>query len=279
MRAFALLVIIVATSCGRPGSPERGESQAAVVEPLPILDSRAATPNASQIDQPASVPTPAGIEIPSSPIAAVENATGRTAPRPSLVATVVVPEISVFRHPGGQDEVASFSERGTYGEPRVFLVREARERWLRVLLPMRPNGAEGWISSGDVRLSRHRFTGRVDLSERRLTVIRGANVILRRRVSIGQPESPTPTGLFFTTVVVRAPDPAGPYGPLAIGLSGFSDVYTEFNGGPGQIAIHGTNAPHLIGQDVSAGCVRMRNEDVLRVADLLPLGTPVRIVR
>lgn len=161
----------------------------------------------------------------------------------------------------------------------MFLVREFRKRWLRVLVPARPNGAEGWISSRDVRLTRDRFRVRVDLSQRGLTVFRGGRVILRRMVSIGRPESPTPSGLFFITVVARAPEPTGPYGPLALGLSGFSEVYTEFGGGDGQIAIHGTNTPQLIGQAVSAGCVRMLNHDVLRLAEFLPKGTPVRITR
>jgi lipoprotein-anchoring transpeptidase ErfK/SrfK len=130
-----------------------------------------------------------------------------------------------------------------------------------------------------VTLSRHRYAVRVDLSERRLTLSRGARVVLRRSVAVGGSGSPTPAGLFFTTILATATDRNGPYGPVAYGLSGFSEVFTEFAGGNGQIAIHGTNAPHLIGQAVSAGCVRMRNEDVVRLAHVAPLGTPVRIVR
>jgi len=228
----------------------------------------------------AAEPTPAAIEAeePTPGLAAAET-NGPTVRPPSLVAKVIVPEIPVFRHPGAQDRFASFSRRGSFGEPRVFLVREAKGRWLRVLLPMRPNEAEGWISSGDVQLSRHRFRVRVDLSDRRLTTFRGQEVVLRGSVSIGRQESPTPSGLFFTTVLARAPNPSGPYGPLALGLSGYSEVYTEFQGGNGQIAIHGTNAPALIGQAVSAGCVRMRNDDIMQLARFLPLGTPVRIIR
>lgn len=41
--------------------------------------------------------------------------------------------------------------------------------------------------------------------------------------------------------------------------------------------IHGTTEPHLIGKQVSHGCVRMRNEDVEELYDILPMGTKVAI--
>jgi lipoprotein-anchoring transpeptidase ErfK/SrfK len=43
------------------------------------------------------------------------------------------------------------------------------------------------------------------------------------------------------------------------------------------VAIHGTNAPWLIGQAVSHGCIRVHNSVIRRLARLLPLGTPVRV--
>ena len=45
----------------------------------------------------------------------------------------------------------------------------------------------------------------------------------------------------------------------------------------GYIGIHGTNVPELIPGRISHGCIRMRNADVLRLAQLMPLGTPVTI--
>jgi L,D-transpeptidase YbiS len=44
------------------------------------------------------------------------------------------------------------------------------------------------------------------------------------------------------------------------------------------IYIHGTNEEHLIGQPASHGCVRMRNEDIARLFDLVEAGTEVEIV-
>lgn len=279
----ALAVSLLAASCGGSGPPWSGGRERSILEPSTVERSVVglagpgiASSTLSDVDQPA--PATAALDTATTP-----NVEREAEPEPkvstsSLVARAIVPEIAAFRRPGGPN-LASFATPGPYGEPKVFLVREARERWLRVLLPMRPNGVEGWVRRADVRLSRHRFAVHVDLGTQLLTAFRGSNVILRRNVSGGLPHSPTPTGLFYVTVLARAPDPTGPYGPLALGLSAFSDVYAEFNGGNGQVAIHGTNSPQLIGQPASAGCVRMVNNDVLRLASLIPLGTPVRITR
>ena len=42
-------------------------------------------------------------------------------------------------------------------------------------------------------------------------------------------------------------------------------------------ALHGTNRPETIGRAVSHGCVRLRNEDISKLYDLVPIGTPVFI--
>jgi lipoprotein-anchoring transpeptidase ErfK/SrfK len=41
--------------------------------------------------------------------------------------------------------------------------------------------------------------------------------------------------------------------------------------------IHGTNNPASIGQAVSHGCIRLRNEDVTQLYHLVTVGTPVFI--
>jgi lipoprotein-anchoring transpeptidase ErfK/SrfK len=42
-------------------------------------------------------------------------------------------------------------------------------------------------------------------------------------------------------------------------------------------ALHGTNRPETVGQAVSHGCVRLRNEDIARLYEMVPVGTPVYI--
>jgi lipoprotein-anchoring transpeptidase ErfK/SrfK len=77
--------------------------------------------------------------------------------------------------------------------------------------------------------------------------------------------------------LLQPPDPNGVYGAFAYGLSGFSNVLTSFAGGEGVVGIHGTNDPSSIGKDVSAGCIRMSNEGIKKLAARLPLGVPVEI--
>jgi hypothetical protein len=42
-------------------------------------------------------------------------------------------------------------------------------------------------------------------------------------------------------------------------------------------ALHGTNNPASIGQSVSHGCIRLRNEDIAQLYEMVPIGTPVFI--
>jgi lipoprotein-anchoring transpeptidase ErfK/SrfK len=197
----------------------------------------------------------------------------------TLVAEANGVRVAVFRHPNADRRWTSFKRVGAFGTPPVFLVEESRDDWLRVLLPMEPNGSEGWIRGRDVKLNSHSFRIEVDLSARRLTAYRDDEVLLRETVAVGKPSTPTPTGRFFTTVLVKPDDPSGVYGPFAWGLSAYSEALETFAGGDGQVAIHGTNAPWFIGDAVSHGCIRIRNEAIRKLARLLPLGTPVDITR
>lgn len=42
-------------------------------------------------------------------------------------------------------------------------------------------------------------------------------------------------------------------------------------------SLHGTNRPETVGRSVSHGCVRLRNEDIAALYDMVPIGTPVYI--
>jgi lipoprotein-anchoring transpeptidase ErfK/SrfK len=73
-----------------------------------------------------------------------------------------------------------------------------------------------------------------------------------------------------------APDSAGPFGPAAIGISAFSPALTHSaQGGP--VAIHGTNRLDLLGAAVANGCIRVRNDLLLRLWEFAREGTPVTI--
>ncbi len=148
--------------------------------------------------------------------------------------------------------------------------------WYEVLLPVRPNGTLGYIPADAVALSTTPYRIVVDRSAFRLTLWRGAEVVARMPIGLGTGKTPTPVGRFYLISLLRPPDPGTIYGSFAYGLSGYSEVLTDWEGG-GVVGLHGTNDPTSIGRKASAGCIRMRNEDIEKLVPLLPLGTPVEI--
>jgi hypothetical protein len=148
--------------------------------------------------------------------------------------------------------------------------------WLRITLPVLPNGTQGWVprdALGAYETSHHRLV--ISLRERRLTLFARGRVVLRAPVGIGESRWPTPRGRFLVRNRLEGyTDPA--YGPVAFGLSARSSTLTDWPAG-GFIGIHGTDRPELIPGAVSHGCVRLRNAEMLRLARLMPVGTPVEI--
>jgi hypothetical protein len=151
--------------------------------------------------------------------------------------------------------------------------------WMRVRLPGRPNGRKGWIRAERTRSSSTTWHIAVDLSQRRVSVYRDGRVERRFPAIVGSPATPTPRGRFFVEeAVALSPLDAG--GPYALAASARSQVLQEFNGGPGQIAIHGTgNLPGALGTAVSHGCVRLGPATITWLARRVGAGTPLTIQR
>ena len=199
--------------------------------------------------------------------------------RQSLVAAVRT-RARAFARPGRR-RLATFARVNEYGARTVFGVRAAVLRrdcstaWYRVQLPIKPNGVVGYVRPRDVRLGRVRTRITIDVSARRLTYFRNARPVLRVRIGVGSARTPTPLGRFYVNQSF-AEDPAGPYGPAAIGISAYSNVLTWWaDGGP--IAIHGTNRPWTIGEAASNGCIHVPNPVARRLFRITPAGTPVVI--
>ncbi len=187
-------------------------------------------------------------------------------------------ELGVYAAAGDTEPMFTLEAATVLGTPRVVKVIEGPDAgWMRVSLPVRPNGAEGWIRADDVTLFVLDRRVEVDLSDRRLEVIGPGGTLLETTVAIGSSSSPTPVGSFFVTDSVIVGNPTGPWGPWAFGLSAYSDVVTEFNGGNGIIGIHGTNRPGSIGYAQSLGCVRVPNDIALELGELISAGVPVEI--
>jgi lipoprotein-anchoring transpeptidase ErfK/SrfK len=195
-----------------------------------------------------------------------------------LVATATVPSLPIYATPKALSSLQTLANPNPLGAPLTLLVSAVQGGWLQVYLPERPNETQGWVSLTNVTVTTDAYHIVVSLSARQVTLYRDNHQIFQVSVAVGAPDAPTPTGYFFVTEVLQLTDPGDAYGPYALGLSGFSNTYYSFDGGPGQIAIHGTNQPQVIGGYASHGCVRLTNPDITALASQVPAGTPVDIV-
>jgi lipoprotein-anchoring transpeptidase ErfK/SrfK len=215
------------------------------------------------------------------PAAAQGVSCGQGQLKGGLIAWAKGKKVNVYQSAGGK-YIRSYNNpnKERYNAPLTFLVVEnPNNGWLRVMVPSRPNMAQGWILASDVEL---RQTGQhvvVSLSQRTLCLFDGDTPILTTRVAVGAKKTPTPTGIFFMQSLLNTGSPSGSYGPYAFGTTAFSNVLFKFGSkGDGQVGIHGTNHPELMGQAVSNGCIRVPNENIRKLASTVPLGTPVEIV-
>jgi len=227
--------------------------------------------SSTQTEQPAdpSTSTPDTAATPSSEV---------TQAPPSVNAQVKVAKVDVKADADAASKtIATLDQKDKLGSKTTLLVVDKKDGWVKVSLPIRPNGSTGWVEEKNVDLRANDYAIKVDLGAKKATVTKAGEVVLETPVAIGTDQNKTPKGDFYVTDLVQTDDAKGAYGPFALGLSAHSDSLTEFGGGDGQVAIHGTNEPGSIGKAVSHGCVRMPNETVAKVANMAPLGTPVTI--
>jgi lipoprotein-anchoring transpeptidase ErfK/SrfK len=165
------------------------------------------------------------------------------------------------------------------GPPEVYVVLSRRtvkgKTWMRIRVPGRPNGRTGWVPRPALgRLHTIHTALTIDRRTLRATLTRKGRVIWSSPVGVGAAGTPTPSGRFWIREKLRGF--GGSYGPWAFGTSAYSNQLTGWPGG-GVIGIHGTNQPGLIPGRPSHGCVRVPNGAIVRLARLMPIGTPVRI--
>ena len=166
--------------------------------------------------------------------------------------------------------------------PETYLLLErsvgpGEQDWVRLRVPGRPNGRTGWVPR-DALGSFHRVRTAITVDRRRLrvTLRRRGRVVFRAPVGIGKGSTPTPAGRFWIREKFRVAGGGGVYGPRALGTSAYAPGLTDWPSG-GVVGFHGTNQPGLIPGRPSHGCIRLRNEDIVRFYRLVPVGTPVRI--
>jgi lipoprotein-anchoring transpeptidase ErfK/SrfK len=231
---------------------------------------RAQGSGATQVLAPVPTPTPAPSASPAPP---PERWTVGVAQRP----------LTVYRRADQDAPIrAELPMRTSADYPMVVLVDTIKDvdgvTWYKVWIPVRPNETAGWVREGQLALYTTTSRILIDLSERTLSVYRRGSLVRSFPVAVGKPGLATPTGRFYLTQKLRPPDPNGVYGVLQLGTSAFQPKLNDWPDG-GQVGIHGTNEPWLIGKAVSHGCVRMKNAAVKEVSRLVPTGSPIEIVK
>ncbi|MHB1139738.1 MAG: L,D-transpeptidase, partial [Microthrixaceae bacterium] len=253
-----------------------------------VTEVATARPGRSQVQVRATPPP--GWDATLTPVVAPDAAVASPPRSAADVARVPLPSVEVpiagraalgsgwlFEHPG----------RYQPPQPLTFGVVQRQGDWLEVQLPVRPNGTTGWVSTEQVEVSSTARRVEVSVATRQLRVVDDLDtVVFEAPVSVGRPSTPTPTGRFHVTDLVPSVDPAGPYGPLALALDGYSEVMDRFGsasaaGSPDDVApvlaVHGTNRPDSIGRAASNGCPRLDVAAIGELAALVPAGTPVDI--
>ncbi len=187
----------------------------------------------------------------------------------------------VFVAPGGTELGQVAATRPITGEQTVLPVLRTTvdrgEPWVDVRLPGRPNGRTGWIKQAGTKLEFTRWHIVVKTRQRRVYVYSAGHLVRSFVAVVGAPATPTPVGQFFVEENVAVKPTAVGY-PDALALSARSNVLQEFDGGPGQIALHGLdNVGGTPGTAVSHGCIRLDTTDITWLAHHIDPGAPVTI--
>jgi hypothetical protein len=214
-------------------------------------------------------------------LAVLAAAVAFTAPAPTYWAYVIHPTVARADPSATAARVGLVRGVTPEGETNLVLAyeqqRDQNDRlWVRVPLSTLPNGLKGWVprvTLGDFHSVRTHLI--VDRAGMRAYLLRNGHVVFSTPVGVGRPQWPTPAGQFYVRVrLTHFGDPF--YGPIAFGTNARSPWLTDWPEG-GVVGIHGTDAPQLLPGRVSHGCIRMPNAAIVRLARLMPLGTPVTI--
>jgi hypothetical protein len=199
----------------------------------------------------------------------------------TLIGALQVDSVAVRTRPDPSSNVIGRFRRMTeFGVRQVFALKapatgQDGALWYRAMLPIVPNGSEGFVPADTLQLSRSSYRLVVDRASLHLSVYKDCQLLKRYLVGIGKPSTPTPAGKFYLTGLFKPPTGSA-YGAYAYSLSAFSEVLTDWPLG-GIVGLHGTNDPSSIGKPDSHGCIRMWNADITEIASMVPVGTPIEI--
>jgi lipoprotein-anchoring transpeptidase ErfK/SrfK len=222
----------------------------------------------------------------STALAHAASTNGVTAVKPSqALATLLSSHVVRARPTASSARIGVVAESRPITDVRTVLPVLARRtnasgfHWLRVRLPGRPNGSTGWIVQKATLSSSTRWRIVVETSTRSVSIFKDGRRARRFFAVVGKPSTPTPQGEFFVEESIRLSSRMVG-APFALALSARSDVIQEFDGGPGQIALHGLeNVGGVLGTAQSHGCVRLDTAAMTWLVARIAPGTPVTITR
>jgi lipoprotein-anchoring transpeptidase ErfK/SrfK len=129
----------------------------------------------------------------------------------------------------------------------------------------------------DVVVTKTAYRIVISVSQRSLTLYQNGLPVFSAPVGVGQPQWPTPLGPSFVDAVYPvSPAQQRIYGPVALVTASHSNVFTEFDGGDGTVAIHGypSDPASTMGVASSHGCIRT-NPQTMATISRVPAGTPI----
>src|SRR5262249_17831815 len=116
------------------------------------------------------------------------------------------------------------------GFPEIYIALakatdEFGKQWIKVRVPMRPNGKTGWVPRDALghfhTVHTHLIVNRHKL---RATLFYGKRKVWSSPVGVGKPGTPTPGGHFYIRERIRALKGGTIYGPYAFGTSDYSTL-------------------------------------------------------
>lgn len=167
-----------------------------------------------------------------------------------------------------------------FGNRLALLVEEfdSSGAWAKVQVPIRPNGSTAWVQTGFFTTEAHNYHITIDLSENKVNVYKGDELLIEQISVAGRESRPTPVVRSYIDEKIVGSTLSPAYGDWVLSIAAFSEALGTFGGGMPKLALHGTNQPELMGQYVSSGCVRIPNEVVSFIAETVPVGTIVDII-
>lgn len=262
------------------GAPTLVAAQVTTTSAPPETTTADTTP-ADTTTIPATTVAPAVVAVPSPAPAATTPCVADPPPAIPATSQLASPRVAGLGYsssPGGP--VTGHLPATSWGNRTVRPVVSEQAGWLEVRLDTRPNASTGWIRQQDAVVTETTYAIVISTCQRTLTLFQQGQPIYSTPVGVGRASSPTPLGPSFVDAIVATPrSQRSVYGPTVLITASHSNVYTEFDGGNGTVAIHGypSDPASTRGVASSHGCVRVSPQTISALSTI-PVGSPIDII-